>query len=381
MAEAEDRRETDSGIEIEPVYTPADVAGLDTELPGEFPVHARPLFHDVPRPSVDDPPVRGLRLGGGDERAFPLPARARPDRPLGRVRPADPARLRLGRPCREGRGRPHRRRHRLDRGHARRLRRHPARPGLDVDDDQRARRALLLLYELAAEEQGVPGEQAPRHRPERHPQGVHRPRELHLPAAAVDADHDRPLRLLRGAAAALQHDLHLRVPHPRGGLDGGPGACLHGRERHRLLRGGGRGRPLARRVRRARLVLLQRPQRLPPGGGEVPRGPPAVGHASCGSGSAPRTRGRSRCASTRRREARRSPPSSPSSTSSASRSRRWRRSAAAPSRCTRTRSTRRSRCRPSGRRGSRCARSRCCGTRWGRRRRPTRLAARTRWRR
>ena len=77
--------------------------------------------------------------------------------------------------------------------------------------------------------------QAPRHRPERHPQGVHRPRELHLPAAALDADHDRPLRLLRGAAAALQHDLHLRLPHPRGGLDGRAGARVHGRQRHRLL--------------------------------------------------------------------------------------------------------------------------------------------------
>ena len=32
------------------------------------------------------------------------------------------------------------------------------------------------------------GDGAPRHGAERHPQGVHRPRELHLPAAAVDAD-------------------------------------------------------------------------------------------------------------------------------------------------------------------------------------------------
>ena len=37
MAESEDRRETDSGIEIEPVYTPADVPDVDAELPGEFP--------------------------------------------------------------------------------------------------------------------------------------------------------------------------------------------------------------------------------------------------------------------------------------------------------------------------------------------------------
>src|SRR5881409_520304 len=37
MATTEDRRETDSGIEVKPVYTEKDVAGLELELPGEFP--------------------------------------------------------------------------------------------------------------------------------------------------------------------------------------------------------------------------------------------------------------------------------------------------------------------------------------------------------
>ena len=37
MATAEDRRETESGIEIKPVYTDEDVAELELELPGEFP--------------------------------------------------------------------------------------------------------------------------------------------------------------------------------------------------------------------------------------------------------------------------------------------------------------------------------------------------------
>jgi methylmalonyl-CoA mutase N-terminal domain/subunit len=37
MAQAEDRRETDSGIEIEPVYTPKHVPDGTTELPGEYP--------------------------------------------------------------------------------------------------------------------------------------------------------------------------------------------------------------------------------------------------------------------------------------------------------------------------------------------------------
>ena len=37
MATTEDRRKTDSGIEVKPVYTEEDVAGLELELPGEFP--------------------------------------------------------------------------------------------------------------------------------------------------------------------------------------------------------------------------------------------------------------------------------------------------------------------------------------------------------
>src|SRR2546422_9053001 len=37
MATTGDGRETDSGIEVKPVYTEEDVAGLELELPGEFP--------------------------------------------------------------------------------------------------------------------------------------------------------------------------------------------------------------------------------------------------------------------------------------------------------------------------------------------------------
>jgi methylmalonyl-CoA mutase, N-terminal domain len=37
MATAEDRRETDSGIEVQPVYTDEDVTGLELEPPGKFP--------------------------------------------------------------------------------------------------------------------------------------------------------------------------------------------------------------------------------------------------------------------------------------------------------------------------------------------------------
>ena len=37
MSAAPDRRETESGIEVKPVYTSGDVAGIDLELPGEWP--------------------------------------------------------------------------------------------------------------------------------------------------------------------------------------------------------------------------------------------------------------------------------------------------------------------------------------------------------
>jgi methylmalonyl-CoA mutase, N-terminal domain len=48
MATAEDRRETDSGIEVKPVYTAGDVAGDQLELPGEFPFTRGP-YRDMYR--------------------------------------------------------------------------------------------------------------------------------------------------------------------------------------------------------------------------------------------------------------------------------------------------------------------------------------------
>ena len=48
MATTEDRRETDSGIEIKPVYTDEDVTELELELPGEFPFTRGP-YRDMYR--------------------------------------------------------------------------------------------------------------------------------------------------------------------------------------------------------------------------------------------------------------------------------------------------------------------------------------------
>jgi methylmalonyl-CoA mutase, N-terminal domain len=48
MATTEDRRETDSGIEIKPVYAQEDVAGFELELPGEYPFTRGP-YRDMYR--------------------------------------------------------------------------------------------------------------------------------------------------------------------------------------------------------------------------------------------------------------------------------------------------------------------------------------------
>ena len=68
---------------------------------------------------------------------------------------------------------------------------------------------LLLLYELVAEEQGVGADRARRDGPERHPQGVRGPRDLHLPAEALDAPDHRPVRVLPRAHPQVEHDLDL----------------------------------------------------------------------------------------------------------------------------------------------------------------------------
>ena len=204
---------------------------------------------------MDDQAVRRLCLGGGDERALPLPARPRPDRTLRGVRPSDAARARLRRRAGGRRGRPHRRRDRLSRRHGAAVRGHPARRGIHVDDDQRPRLAARAPLRARRREAGGHERSAAWHGPERHPQGVLRARELHLPAAAVDADHDRPVRVLPRAAAALEHDLDLGLPHPRGGLDRRPGARVHARQRHRLLPGRSRRRSVSGRIR-ARLSFF-----------------------------------------------------------------------------------------------------------------------------
>ena len=136
---------------------------------------------------------------------------------------------------------------------------------------------LLAMYLVVAERQGCSWQRSRRDHSERHVQGVHRAEGVDLSACAVAPHRHRHDRVLHARGAALAPGVDLRLPHPRGRLDGGAGAGLHARRRHRLRGGGGRARARPRRVRAAALVLLQRPQRLLRRDRQDPSGPSHVG--------------------------------------------------------------------------------------------------------
>src|SRR3990170_7861586 len=106
-------------------------------LSGGVPVYAGRPADDVSRPAVDDAAVRRLRRRGGVQPALPLPAGARPDRPLRGVRPADADRIRLRPPDGAGRGGEGWRGYLLSGGHGAPVQGDTAGEGHDLDDDKR----------------------------------------------------------------------------------------------------------------------------------------------------------------------------------------------------------------------------------------------------
>ena len=255
-----------------------------------------------------------------------------------------------------GRGR---RGDRLDRGHGGAVRRHPARPRVDLDDHQRHgdHPAGDLRRRRAAAGRRRRGSCRARFRTTS---------SRSTSRAAPTSTRRAPsLRIVTDIFAYCERELpnwntisisgyHIReagstaVQEVAFTLANAIAYVAGGRRR------GTRRRPL----RPAPVVLLQRAQRLPRGGRQVPRGAPAVGAHHARAVRRARTRAPCSCASTRRRPAARSPPSSRTTTSSAWRSRRWPRCWAARSRCTATAATRRWHCRPRRRRASPCGRSR-----------------------
>ena len=198
------------------------------------PVPARALPDDVHDPAVDDPAVRRLLDRRGVQRVLPAQPRGRAEGAERRVRPGHPPRLRLRPPAGARRRRHGRRGDRLDLRHPHPLRRHPAGRDVGVDDDERRRAAGARALHRRGRGAGGEAGAAQRDHPERHPQGVHGPQHLHLPARAEHADHLRHLQLHRGEDAAVQLDLDLRLPHPGGRGDGRPRARLHAGRRRRV---------------------------------------------------------------------------------------------------------------------------------------------------
>ena len=132
---------TVSGAPVEPLAGPDTQPGFDSERdlgwPGEYPYTRGVQPTGLSRQALDDAPVRRLRHGEADQRALPLPARPRADRPLDRLPPADALRLRLGpRDGRAARSASAASRSTRSRDMEVALRRHRPRRGHDLDDDQ-----------------------------------------------------------------------------------------------------------------------------------------------------------------------------------------------------------------------------------------------------
>ena len=174
---------------------------------------------------------------------YQLPVEPGGFRPECRLRPADTDGLRLRSCARRRRSRPRRRRHRLGRGHGGAIRQHPAWPCFDVDDDQRDGGDPAVTLCCRREATRCRAREALRHDPERHPEGIHRPRDLYLSAARIAPDRHGHLRLLRALAPQLEHHLDQRISHPGGRFDGSPGSRVHAGGRDRLCAGGDRRRP------------------------------------------------------------------------------------------------------------------------------------------
>ena len=155
---------------------------------------------------------------------------------------------------------------------------HPARSDLDLVDGQRDRGDHARLLRRRRRQAGRAPSQAPRHDPERHPEGVRRSRHLDLAADAFDPADRRHDRVLRRRGPPLQRGVRRRSPLPRRGSERCAGDGLHAPGRRHLLRrdrepGSDDDRP----VRPAGLLLLLHAQRLLRGGRQVPGRSSALG--------------------------------------------------------------------------------------------------------
>ena len=235
---------------------------------------------------MDHAPVRGVRLRRGHQRPVPLPAQPGPDRAVGRVRPADPARLRLltraGQP-------------------------EVGRVGVAIDtaDDMAAvfdglpledlsvnftinatAPIILAFYIVAAERRGVdPARLAGTLQNDILKEFLARKLYVFPPQPSLQLTGD-VVEYCAARTAALQPDLHHRLPRPRGRLRRHPGDRAHHGLGHRLRGAFHRPRPGVRLVRAAAVLPLLQPAGPVRGGGQGRAARRPCGTTSPRSGSA-----------------------------------------------------------------------------------------------
>ncbi len=159
---------------------------------------------------------------------------------------------------------------------------------------------VFCMMLVAAERAGRRHRQAQRHPADRHLQGVHRPEGVALRPRAAPAPDRRPDGVLRREDPGVQAALGLRLPHPRGRLDGRAGARVHARRRLRVRRARARraaststtSRPGCRSSSTRTSTSSRRSRSSAP--------PAGSGRAGCATSTARRPRRRSGCASTPR---------------------------------------------------------------------------------
>ena len=106
---------------------------------------------------------------------------------------------------------------------------------------------LLLMYELVAEEQGVPSTAiSGTIQNDLLKEYIARGTYVYPPKPSMRIITNI-FEYCARARPEVEHDLDLRLPHPRSRLHGGAGDRLHDRERHRLRRRGDRRRSRRRR--------------------------------------------------------------------------------------------------------------------------------------
>ena len=189
------------------------------------------------------------------------------------------------------RGRARGRLGRVARRHGAPLRRHPARPGHDVDDDQRAgdRRCSRSTSRSPSSRASAREKLRGTLQNDILKEFIAQKEWICPPEPSMRIIRDMLVYCTR-AHAAVEHDLDQRLSHPRGRSDRRAGARVHARRRHRLRAGGHRGRAStstsSRRGSRSSSTSTTTSSRR--SRSSARRG--ACGRRSCASASARRTR-------------------------------------------------------------------------------------------